>query len=182
MIRYDGRMLRRRLEALLALSASFLVGALFAIGCGDDTIIVRPGAAVDGGSSGASDDDDFAPSDDDTTAEDAGHDAGKKKVDRDANGPGAEDDTCSFNHDCQLSLRCECDGTCACKPGARGKAEPGEPCADANDCVTGLCIDGPDDKLVCGDECKTAATCPPNLPLCQDISLVGRICTRTPPP
>lgn len=202
--RYTADMRRRWLFVVLV---SFIVGAGVAIGCGDDngtpgTISNSggPDAAADRrASSGGpgdptpSDDDDFAPTDDDDDVvvdKDAGKkadaDAGKTANERDAAGPGKAGDECSFNWDCQLGLRCECDGLCACKTGARGTTKPGATCTSGNDCISAVCLDGPSTDQLCSDECKTpgdpAPDCPTLLPKCQDVAFVGRICTREPPP
>jgi len=100
-------------------------------------------------------------------------------------GPGAEGATCSFNRDCHLALRCECDETtgCACKTGTRGTGKNGvDPCASGNDCASSVCVEGPPDSgSFCSDECKTSNDCTGVLPLCSDIAFVGRICIRTAP-
>jgi hypothetical protein len=148
----------------LGLAASFLAFAV-AIGCSDEASTTPNAADAD------------AP---DAIDADATSDA--DRVDeRDANGPGAVGDTCSFNDDCQRGLRCECDGECACKAGTRGVKKAGASCVDGNDCASAVCLEGPNDALLCSDECKTANDCPDALPLCQDVAYVGRICTRTPP-
>ena len=184
---------------MFALSAPFIVGAMLILGCEDDDGTpgrINPGgidAAADrrgtGNTSGGpiSDDDDSADDDDDDDDKDAGKkadaDAGRKSkpLQRDAAGPGAEGDECSFNWDCQLELRCECDGECACKSGTRGTGKPGSVCKDANACASALCVEGPSSKFLCSDECKTDNNCPDLLPLCKDISFVGQICARVPP-
>jgi len=98
---------------------------------------------------------------------------------------GAEGATCSFNRDCHLALRCECNETtgCACKTGARGAGKNGiDPCTSGNDCVSSVCVEGPPDSgSFCSDECKTSGDCTGVLPLCTDVAFVGRICTRTAP-
>lgn len=101
---------------------------------------------------------------------------------KDANGPGEAGADCSFNRDCQSALRCECaQGTCACKTGARGTGQNGiDGCDSGNDCASAVCLEGPGGAFLCSDECKTAADCPPKLPLCEDIAFVGRICVRQP--
>lgn len=93
--------------------------------------------------------------------------------------PGA---ACSFNVDCPSDQRCECsdDTGCACAIGARGTAKAGEPCQTGDDCTSALCLQGPNNAYVCSDQCTQASDCPPNLPLCQNISFVGQICTRQP--
>lgn len=116
---------------------------------------------------------------------DAGLDAPRDANLRDANGPGAVDAVCSFNRDCQIALRCECDEVngCACKPGARGTGRNGtDPCATGNACASAVCVEGPPDSgSFCSDECATSADCVGKLPLCKTIAFVGRICIRTAP-
>ncbi|MFO0734591.1 MAG: hypothetical protein U0270_01865 [Labilithrix sp.] len=180
-------MRRVSLRAGLVLAIAFVAGAMLAIACSDEqstpgTIAADASAnQLDAGAPQESDDDD------DTAGEDAGKDAGKdagrkvKPLQRDAAGPGGEGDTCSFNWDCQLGLRCECADECACATGARGKGKPGGKCADANDCVSALCLDGPNDELLCSDECAKDENCPDLLPVCTSVALVGRFCARIPP-
>jgi hypothetical protein len=181
----------QRWRAGIALGGSFFVGAALAIACGGDN--GTPGAIHAGGDDASIDHrgtgkpGDPTTSDDDDDAIDAGADAGadaaKGGSERDANGPGGDGATCSFNWDCQLALRCECDGDCACKTGKRGTGKPGSVCTDFNDCVSAVCLEGPNaDELLCSDECKVATDCPTNLPRCEDIAFVGRICVREPPP
>lgn len=169
----------RRIRAGVVIVCAFAIGAAIAMGCGDDA--VTP-AAIDAGTPTPTgdDDDDFEPSDDDDTTD---MDAGKKVDVRDANGPGGDGATCVFNWDCQLKLRCECDGECACNPGKRGARKPGGGCEGGNDCVSAVCLDGPNNnELLCSDACKVPADCPTILPRCEKVALVGRICVREPPP
>jgi hypothetical protein len=180
-----------RWRAGIALGSSFFVGAALAIACsGDDGTpgTIQPGggdAAIDHRGTGRPGDPTPSDDDDDTidAAADAGADAARGGNLRDANGPGGDGATCSFNWDCQLALRCECDGECACHAGKRGTGKPGSVCGDFNDCVSAVCLEGPNaDELLCSDECKVATDCPTNLPRCEDIAFVGRICVREPPP
>lgn len=114
-------------------------------------------------------------------------DAAPEASGKDANGPGAEGDECSFNRNCAAALRCECSESagCACKPGVRGTGKNGvDPCPGAdgtNACESALCIEGPDGAPYCSDECATNADCTGQLPVCTDVVLVGRVCVRTPP-
>lgn len=87
---------------------------------------------------------------------------------------------CTFNRDCATPDRCECvDGTCACKPGARGSGKNGvDTCASGNDCASSICVDGSDGKQYCSDECTTNASCATALPRCLDVAGLGRICVR----
>jgi hypothetical protein len=133
--------------------------------------------------------DDSATGDDAADAGTDARDAATRDASvRDANGPGDAGTACSFNHDCQLTLRCECDQPtgpfCACKPGARGTGQNGvTPCVDGNACASSVCVEGPPATgSFCSDECETSDDCGGKLPLCKDITLVGRICIRTPPP
>jgi len=102
---------------------------------------------------------------------------------RDANGAGVLDAICSFNWDCQTTLRCECDETtgCACKPGARGTGRNGIDPVHQQQRVRERGVRRGPARLgiVCSDECGTSADCVDKLPLCQTISFVGRICIRT---
>jgi hypothetical protein len=150
---------------LFVSSASLLLAGLLVNACSEST---RP-AAVD------------AATDDKDTGTDA-------PTGRNQDGPGTEGEECSFNHDCKLALRCECDEDapigeplCACRDGARGTMKLGEsPCTDGNDCASSVCLEGPNDVLTCSDECETKDECPANLPLCSDIVGVGKICVRQP--
>jgi hypothetical protein len=100
-------------------------------------------------------------------------------------GPGVDGTMCSFNRDCHLALRCECNETtgCACKPGARGAGKNGiDPCTSGNECASSVCVEGPPDAgSFCSDECMTSNDCTGMLPLCSDIAFVGRVCIRTAP-
>lgn len=103
------------------------------------------------------------------------------KAVRDANGPGEAGDDCVFNHDCQLALRCECNGSCACQPGARGTGQNGIDTCDAGEqCASSLCVEGPGDGGVyyCSDECGSNADCTGMLPKCTSVSFIGKICVR----
>ncbi len=104
---------------------------------------------------------------------------------RDGNGPGGAGAVCSFNYDCNLALRCECDEStgCACKTGARGTGKNGiDRCDGGNDCTSAVCVEGPGDggEFYCSDECKTGSDCTGKLPLCTNIAFVGQICIRKP--
>jgi hypothetical protein len=73
---------------------------------------------------------------------------------------------CFANADCAEGLRCEDVGgedaiIPCCVPGERGTGQPGEACADENDCETGLCLEG-----FCTDACDDDAACPETLPCC----------------
>jgi hypothetical protein len=91
---------------------------------------------------------------------------------------------CALNRECGRTERCECDeaaGTCTCKTGARGAGKNGvDACTDGNGCASALCVEGQRNKFYCSDECSKSTDCGPELPLCADIALVGRICIRDP--
>lgn len=134
------------------------------VGAPDRFVTPEPEAGADAGGDAA------GPSD-------AGLDARAKK---DANGPGAEDAGCSFNRDCNIALRCECEqGDCRCARGARGAGQVGvDRCDGGNDCESSVCVEGPAGAYYCTDECVTPADCAGALPKCADIAFVGRICIR----
>lgn len=183
---------RRPLALGSALAPFSLLGTCLALGavalaaCSDDTTSVAGGAPEAGADAGRSDgsaDRDGAAAAD---ASGAGADAATRDATtRDANGPGEAGAECSFNRDCQLALRCECDelAGCACNPGVRGTGRNGlDPCVDGNACASALCVEGPPDSgSFCSDECVTKDDCGGKLPLCADIAFVGRVCIRTPP-
>lgn len=101
-----------------------------------------------------------------------------------SNPDGGAGATCVFNRDCADGLRCECSETagCACRPGARGTGRTGVTvCTSGNDCASSLCVEGPDARSYCSDECTTAAMCGGMLPRCIEVSFVGRVCARVPP-
>lgn len=170
---------------LLGAAAATTTAAALLSACAED---VADGADVaEAGSDGAGRDGTSPGAHDAATADapspaDAGADA-RDAAKKDANGPGAPDAECSFNADCQAALRCECDEAtgCACLPGSRGTGQSGlDTCDSGNHCESALCVEGPGGVYYCSDECKTGADCTGQLPLCADISLVGRICIRNP--
>jgi hypothetical protein len=174
----------------LASVAGIIVAGSIATACSSNDNTGATGGAPDatagdgrGGSDSSTEEDGSVPELD--ASKDAGLDARDANT-RDANGPGALDEVCSFNWDCQVALRCECDEAtgCACKSGVRGTGRNGiDPCTSGNNCTSAVCIEGPPDSgSFCSDECGTSADCVGKLPLCQTIAFVGRICTRTPPP
>lgn len=115
---------------------------------------------------------------DDSAIADAGADAASES---DA-GPPPE---CTFNADCAVDRRCECDEVegCFCQPGARGTGVNGvDPCVDGNDCASALCVEGPgtSDVFYCSDACVTNDDCGPMLPQCAEITFLGRVCIRAP--
>lgn len=193
-------MRERRLLFFLAVGTC-TAAAFVAVACGDDVISatvpgdsgVLPGQDAarpknpitpdDDDDTNDDDDDDIAPppkdaGQDATTVKDAGTDA---KAIKDANGPGAVDADCAFNHECQLALRCECAGECACKTGPRGKNKLGQSCDGGNQCADALCVEGTGTAgYFCSEECSTPADCPATLPRCQAVSFVGKVCVRQP--
>lgn len=178
-----------RLLSVLSLAA-VLVGACGALGAcsASGTSGTTPGTDSGGGSNEAAseasvDEDGSAPERD--GGADAPADAPRDANVRDANGPGAVDAVCTFNHDCQAALRCECseaDG-CACKAGARGTGRNGiDPCTSGNACASSVCVEGPPGGgSFCSDECGSAADCVGPLPVCQNVAFLGTICIRKPP-
>ncbi len=91
---------------------------------------------------------------------------------------------CSFNRECPDNERCLCDEVtgCACTIGPRGTGVAGEPCTTGDDCASAVCLEGPNDDLVCTEECEDETTCPANLPQCLPIAFVGQVCVRQAPP
>lgn len=88
---------------------------------------------------------------------------------------------CFSNYDCPASHVCKSMGeTVACVLGARGTGVPGTVCSGEQDCASALCVDAATGGMRCSDLCRTAATCPPELPRCVAIGEEG-ICAREPP-
>lgn len=119
----------------------------------------------------------------DASAEsDGSSDAGAADASLDVvDGPGEAGAPCTFNRDCQIALRCECDldAGCACSPGPRGTGQNGiDRCDSGNECASSVCVEGPAGVYYCSGECVTAADCRGALPVCSDIAFVGRICVR----
>ena len=166
--------------ALLITAASIAAGSLVSA-CTDEATST-PTGETDKADASTSKDKDSGSTDDDTdTDKDAGVTPGK-----DANGPGADGDQCTFNRDCQSALRCECEepNGCFCKPGARGTGKNGvDPCDSGNQCESSLCVEGPTDgESFCSDECKDETECGGQLPRCLPIPGLGaNVCTREPP-
>lgn len=167
--------------AALAAATTSLVSA-----CTDETTVdpdpgdaSTDGRSGDAGGSTGTDEDASGTAD---ATKDAGKDARPKK---DANGPGEAGIECSFNHDCQLALRCECDEKtgCSCQPGARGTGQNGiDTCDSGNQCASSLCVEGPNpDESICSDECTDPSDCTGKLPKCIPVAFVGTICVREPP-
>lgn len=153
----------------------FCLSFLFASACGDDDASTDGDAALDGSAEGGSAEGGMLDS---STTADGSMDAGE-----DAQPTADGGALCAFNRECPDSQRCECteeDG-CFCAPGARGTGELGESCEDGNDCVSSVCLEGPDDALLCSIECENEEQCGGALPRCTEVVLVGKICTREPP-
>src|SRR5688500_4601595 len=112
-----------RLRLLSAFVFASFAFAAIVVACSDESTSSSPStvdASSDGrarSDSGGEEEEEDATTGADGGAKDATADA---KPLRDANGPGEAGADCVFNHDCQLALRCECDGVCTCEPGARG--------------------------------------------------------------
>jgi hypothetical protein len=177
-----------RLRFIAALAAASFTFAAIVVACSDETVTSTPSTTEDGGrrDTGRDDEDGGGGTDEDANVPtdggaklDAQADA---KAARDANGPGEAGADCVFNHDCQLALRCECEGfACTCKPGARGTGKNGiDTCDAGEDCTSSLCVEGPGDSGVsyCSDECETNVDCTGMLPKCTAIASLGKICVR----
>lgn len=173
-----------RLGLLTAFAFGSFALAAIVVACSDETNPVTAGsdASIDRSTEredGSSEEADAESPTDGGTKLDAKADA---KPVRDANGPGEAGDDCVFNYDCQLALRCECDqGVCTCEPGARGTGQNGiTACDGGEDCASSLCVEGPGDSGVhyCSDECVSNADCTGQLPKCEAISFIGKICIR----
>ncbi len=167
-------------RVILLISSAGVAAIGVAVGCASSTSNVP---AADSGTDAFVADDTPPEEEEDASTPDAGKkdsstDAGPGV---DANGPGQAGDVCSFNRDCQNGLRCECDGECACAVGARGTGQKGvDSCDSGNQCSSALCLEGPDGKFLCSDECVDTGDCPAKLPRCEDVAFVGRICIRQP--
>jgi hypothetical protein len=179
--------LRRSLRLFLfgSIGLSVLAGAL-AVACSDDPG-TTPGTDSGTGADRTTPGDDAATTTDSSTdsPSDGGTDAPRDANVRDGNGPGEAGAPCSFNWDCQLALRCECDeiNGCGCAPGARGTGRNGvDECDSGNHCYSSVCVEGPGDSGIsyCSDECVDNKDCTGKLPLCSTIAFVGRICIRNP--
>jgi hypothetical protein len=88
---------------------------------------------------------------------------------------------CAFNAECPAAQRCECiNFDCLCRPGARGTGCPGvDACSVGEDCASSVCAENSTGGYTCSGSCATDADCGPALPLCRDVSFVGRICIRS---
>jgi hypothetical protein len=87
---------------------------------------------------------------------------------------------CFSNYDCPATHVCKSmGGTVACVLGARGTGLPGTVCTGEQDCTSALCVEAAT-GMRCSDICRTADTCPAELPRCVSLGTDG-ICAREPP-
>ncbi|QRK12924.1 hypothetical protein JQX13_24575 [Archangium violaceum] len=89
---------------------------------------------------------------------------------------------CTFNSECPVDERCECDESegCMCLTGRRGAGRPGmDACTSGNDCESSLCVEGWG-GYYCSGQCYTDTDCGPQLPICSSIAFIGNICIRQP--
>jgi hypothetical protein len=87
---------------------------------------------------------------------------------------------CFSNYDCPSTHKCKSQGaTVSCIAGPRGTGAPGSVCTTEDDCATALCVEAAT-GFRCSDLCRTAATCPAELPRCVSLGEDG-ICAREPP-
>ncbi|TNE51451.1 MAG: hypothetical protein EP343_04970 [Deltaproteobacteria bacterium] len=92
--------------------------------------------------------------------------------------------TCTFNADCPTGERCECDEQtgCFCKVGQRGTGKSGvDVCTTGNDCETALCNEGSDGNFYCSGPCESDSDCQSKLPICSNITFLGKVCIRKKP-
>jgi len=88
---------------------------------------------------------------------------------------------CFSNYDCPPTHVCKSMGsTVACVPGVRGTGTPGSVCTGEQDCASALCVEDATGGMRCSDLCRSAATCPAELPRCISLGTDG-ICAREPP-
>lgn len=88
---------------------------------------------------------------------------------------------CFSNYDCPPTHVCTSMGsTVACVVGTRGTGAPGTVCTGEGDCASALCVEDATGGMRCSDLCRTAATCPAELPRCVLLGMDG-ICAREPP-
>jgi hypothetical protein len=93
----------------------------------------------------------------------------------------AADCPCFSNYDCPTGFTCKSMGsTVACVAGPRGTGMPGAPCTTEQDCASALCVEDATGGFRCSDLCRTAQTCPAELPRCVSLGTDG-ICAREPP-
>ena len=96
--------------------------------------------------------------------------------------PTADACPCFSNYDCPATHACTSQGgtTVSCVAGPRGTGMPGAPCTGEQDCASALCVEDATGGMRCSDLCRTATTCPPELPRCISLGSEG-ICAREPP-
>lgn len=95
--------------------------------------------------------------------------------------PTPADCPCFSNYDCPATHACRSMGeTVACVEGPRGTGAPGTSCTGEQDCASALCVDDASGGMRCSDICRTAETCPAELPRCVVLGGEG-ICAREPP-
>jgi hypothetical protein len=88
---------------------------------------------------------------------------------------------CFSNYDCPEGFTCKSMGaTVACVAGQRGTGAPGTVCTGEQDCASALCVEDATGGFRCSDVCRTAQTCPPELPRCVSLGTDG-LCAREPP-
>ena len=95
---------------------------------------------------------------------------------------------CFSNFDCpDQADRCQnlgaaqADEVPCCVPGQRGSSAGGQACAEAADCLSGVCIEG-EDLQACSQECTLPSDCPEGMKRCIEISGVGSWCFPGEPP
>lgn len=148
------------------------------------TSIVLPAAGCRSSSNGPRPD--AAVISDDAGAAEAGPvDASDAEASTDVDGPGAAGADCTFNRDCERTLRCGCkDGACACEPGPRGTGKIGiDTCEDGSECASSVCVEGPASSgaSYCSGPCTGPEDCAGALPECFPIEPLGAICIRKAP-
>lgn len=95
--------------------------------------------------------------------------------------PTPADCPCFSNYDCPMTHACRSMGmTVSCVEGPRGTGKPGSPCTGEQDCASALCVEDATGGYRCSDLCRTAETCPAELPRCIAIAGEG-VCAREPP-
>lgn len=87
---------------------------------------------------------------------------------------------CFSNYDCPPTHVCRSvDATVACVAGTRGTGAAGSTCTSEDDCASALCVEAAT-GMRCSDICRSAQTCPAELPRCISLGDDG-ICAREPP-
>ncbi len=98
--------------------------------------------------------------------------------------PAPGDCACFTNYDCPATHACVSQdpsgSMVSCIEGPRGTGVAGTPCTGEASCASGLCVEDAQGGMRCSDVCRTAATCPPELPRCIFLGGEG-ICAREPP-